>query len=95
MRLKVTAKVIEWRGPAPFYFLPITDEDARLISEAAKLVSYGWGVVPVSAELAGKSWQTSLIPRQGTYLLPLKDEIRRPLGIETGEELIVTLIVAV
>ena len=91
MRLTVTAAVIEWRGPAPFFFLPIAGEGAERIREAAKLVSYGWGVVPVSVELADRSWTTSLMPRQGNYLLPLKDELRRSLAINVGDELSVVI----
>lgn len=85
------AEVIEWRGPAPFYFLPISGELADHIRDSARLVSYGWGVVPVRASIGDISWQTSLIPRQGNYLLPLKDDIRKSIDIKVGQSLTVEL----
>jgi hypothetical protein len=91
VKLEVSSEVIEWRGPAPFYFLPISGDSADQIREAARLVSYGWGVVPVTAEIEDVSWQTSLMPRSGSYLLPLKDDIRRAAGIELGQSLTVVL----
>ncbi len=91
MKLEVTGTVIEWRGPAPFYFLPITGDAAEQVREAARLVSYGWGVVPVEVKIGGRSWQTSLMPKQGNYLLPLKDELRRAVGVTLGGELTVMI----
>jgi hypothetical protein len=48
-------------------------------------VSYGWGVIPVEAVVGSVRFTTSLFPRDGTYLLPLKDAVRRPKGITAGD----------
>ncbi len=38
--------VVEWRGPAPFYFVAIPAEESADIKFAAKGLEY-WGQVPV------------------------------------------------
>ena len=75
-----TAPMIYWRGPAPFYFAAIPPEIGQQIAAQAKKVAYGWGVIPVTAEINGVSFRTSLFPREGSYLLPLKAKVRAQLG---------------
>lgn len=82
--LRFAATAIEWRGPAPHIFLPIPPELTGEIRYAARQASYGWGVVPVTAKVAGIAFTTSLFPRDGGYLLPLKLAVRRPAGIAAG-----------
>jgi hypothetical protein len=74
------AEVIHWRGPAPFYFAAIPAEIGAQIAAKARELSYGWGVIPVQADISGVSFTTSLFPRDGSYLLPLKVKVRSQLG---------------
>lgn len=74
------AEVIQWRGPAPFYFALIPADIGQKIAERSREVSYGWGAIPVEAAINGVVFRTSLFPRHGTYLLPLKDRVRSQLG---------------
>lgn len=76
-----TGPVIEWRGPAPFYFVAVPADHVGELRYAARLASYGWGVVPVAAEVNGTAFTTSLFPRDGGYLLPLKDAVRKQAAI--------------
>src|SRR5690348_16468906 len=85
MEFTFDAEMIHWRGPAPYFYAPLPADAAAEIRSAAKLVSYGWGVIPVGAVVGGVSLTTSLFPRDGTYLLPLKDAVRRPTGITAGD----------
>ena len=85
MQVPISGEVIEWRGPAPYYFLPIEGTDAEEVAAVAADLSYGWGVVPVTVSAGETRWTTSLIPRSGRYLLPLKDAVRRAEGIELGD----------
>ena len=79
------AEIIHWRGPAPYYFAPLPQSIADQIATQAKRVSYGWGVIPVEASIGAVVFTTSLFPKDGTYLLPLKDSARSKLIIpETG-----------
>jgi hypothetical protein len=86
------AVVIEWRGPAPYFYAALPDDDAEAVRQAAKLVSYGWGVIPVEATIAGVSFTTSLFPRDGTYLLPLKAAVRQRAGIGLGDNIAVEMV---
>ena len=48
-------------------------------------MSYGWGVIPVTVRIGGTTWTTSLFPKDGGYLVPLKDRVRAAEGIEQGD----------
>ena len=76
--------MIEWRGPAPFYYLPIPNDICEEIKAAAKLLSYGWGVIPVTAAIGKTTFTTSLFPKDGIYLLPIKNAVRLPEKLELG-----------
>ncbi len=84
--LTFTATIIEWRGPSPFLFLPIPEEHIPEIRFAAREASYGWGVVPVSARIGGTDFTTSLFPRNGGYLLPMKVAVQRAEGVGLGDQ---------
>ncbi|MFB7211460.1 DUF1905 domain-containing protein [Streptomyces sp. NPDC056255] len=95
MHVEFTGRVIEWRGPSPFYFAAVPAEQAADIREVAALATYGWGAVPVDARIGDTAFTTSLFPKDGGYLLPLKSAVRRPQGLSTGDEVTVTVTVRV
>jgi Domain of unknown function (DUF1905) len=82
--------VVEWRGPAPYYFVAIPEEESADIKFAAKGIEY-WGQVPVMVRINGAEFTTALFPKDGRYLLPLKDKVRQSAGIEVDEEVTVAL----
>ena len=86
MELAFTGRVIEWRGPAPYYFVPVPDEESADIREVAAMATYGWGVIPVQVRIGAVDFETSLFPKDGGYLLPLKDAVRKPEGISAGDD---------
>jgi hypothetical protein len=90
MDLEFEGPVMEWRGPAPFYFVAIPEEESEDIKLAAKGLEY-WGQVPVTVRISGIEFTTALFPRDGRYLLPLKDVVRKSAGIEVDEVLTVAL----
>lgn len=79
--LSFATRIIYWRGPAPFFYAPVPAEHVEDIRRASKLVSYGWGMIPVEATINGVTFTTSLFPKDGAYLLPLKDAVRKKCGI--------------
>ena len=91
--LVFTGEVIQWRGPAPFYFVRMPGEAASAVRAVASMVSYGWGCIPVRARIGETAFTTALIPRDGAYMVPLKDAVRRPSGIDDGDEVEVHLAV--
>ena len=90
MDFEFEGPVIEWRGPAPFYFLRIPEEESADIKFAARGVEY-WGQVPVVVTINGIEFGTALFPKDGRYLIPLKDAVRKPAGIELDQVLAVGL----
>jgi len=84
MGFSFQATLIEWLGPAPFYYLPIPDDVCSEIRSAATLLSYGWGVIPVTATIGKTTFTTSLFPKDGGYLLPVKSAVRLPEKLELG-----------
>ena len=93
MELTFTNLVIEWRGPAPFYYLPLSEAAAEDVHDVRTMATYGWGVIPVTAVVGEVEFETSLFPRDGGYLLPLKAAVRKPTGITVGSE--VTAVITV
>ena len=91
MELTFTASMIEWRGPAPFYFIPVPQEQSAAIKTIASAITYGWGVVYVHATIADTTWKTTLMPKDGLYMLPIKNAIRLALKLEQEQSIQVQL----
>ncbi len=85
------AEIIHWRGPSPYFFAPLPADQAEEIRHLSKLLSYGWGVIPVGAMVGGLSFYTSLFPKDNTYLLPLKDAVRKKIGLTAGDSILVDM----
>lgn len=85
MRLAFSAVVFEWRGPAPYLFVRVPEEQAALIAEVSPAVSYGWGMVPVLVRVGETELSTALWPKDGSYVVPLKVALQRAEGIGLDE----------
>jgi hypothetical protein len=90
MDFQFEGPVVEWRGPAPFYFVAIPEEESADIKLAAKGMEY-WGQVPVMVRIGKVNFTTALFPRDGSYLLPLKDAVRKYAGLEVDDVVAVAL----
>lgn len=90
MDFEFEGEVVEWRGPAPFYFVRIPEEESEDIKLAARGLEY-WGQVPVVARIYDIDFTTALFPKDGQFLLPVKDAVRKPAGVEVGQWLDVGL----
>ena len=91
---KVTGEVWYWRGPSPFHFVTVPEDACMEIQATASFVSYGWGMIPVVAQTGDTEWTTSLFPKDGLYIVPLKESVRRAEGIELGDTVTIHLIVS-
>ena len=91
MQLEFSNNMIEWRGPAPFYYVPIPPEESAQIKETARQTSYGWGVIPVRCVIGRAEFTTSLFPRDGVYLVPVKNAVRLPEKLQLGDLVEVSL----
>jgi hypothetical protein len=93
MELEFTGEIWFWKGPSPFHFVSVPEADCEQLEEAAAFVSYGWGMIPVAVHIGGTRWTTSLWPKGGGYIVPLKAVVRRDEGLEVGDEVTVRLTV--
>lgn len=84
-RIRFAATVIDWRGPSPYFFAPVPPGDAEAIRRLARALSYGWGMIPVAARIGDVAFTTALFPKDGAFLLPLKDAVRRKAGVTAGD----------
>ena len=91
MTFTFSGELIYWRGPAPFHFIRVPEAKCELIRDSAGFVSYGWGMIPVTARIGGVSWRTSMWPRDGGYLLPVKAEVRRRTDLQLNDAAVVEL----
>lgn len=92
IELVFQSTVIEWRGPAPFYFAPTPEEITHQIEAFKKELTYGWGVIPAQITIGGLTATTSLIPRLGSFYVPIKNQIRLPLEIVIGQTVDIKLV---
>jgi hypothetical protein len=95
MDLRFTGDIWHWRGPSPYYFLTVPDEHSAHLHAVSPLVTYGWGMIPVRARIDTTQWQTSLFPKDGRYVLPVKDAVRRAEDLDEGDTVTVQLTVAI
>lgn len=93
MQVEFSGPLVEWRGPSPYHFVALPPEACDDVRERAAEVTYGWGVVPVSVVIGSTNFTTSLIPREGGYLLPVKDRVRRAEGLGIDDVVVVVLTV--
>ena len=91
MQLKFSNEVWYWRGPSPFYFVTVPEKQSLRIEKVSKLISYGWGVIPVIAQIENTQWETSLFPKNGLYLVPLKNAVRTSEKLNLGDQVSVLL----
>lgn len=92
--LRFAGDVWEWRGPAPYYFVWVPADDCLTLLEMSRAVSYGWGMIPVRARIGTTAWPTSLWPKDGRYVVPLKDAVRRAERLDVGDIVTVALTVS-
>jgi hypothetical protein len=85
VHLRFRGEIVFWRGPAPWHFVRLPDEEGELLAANVAALSYGWGCIPVAATLDGVRYTTSLFPKEGGYLLPVKADVRRRAGVELGD----------
>jgi hypothetical protein len=95
MNLEFTGEMWFWKGPAPHHFVTVPDEQCGQLESISALVSYGWGMIPVTARIGETRWRTSLFPKDGQYIVPVKASVQRAEGLDVGDVVTVGLVVDV
>lgn len=95
MDVQFSGEIWFWRGPAPWHFVTVPEEQCAALEAVSQLVSYGWGMIPVSAQVGQTTWTTSLFPRDGSYVVPVKTVVRKAERLDVGDTVDVRLTVSV
>ena len=91
MNIEFSGKILFWKGPAPWFFVTVPAQQSRDIKAISGLVTYGWGVIPVYVRIGKTEYQTSLFPKDGRYLVPIKASVRKTENLEKGDKVTIRL----
>jgi hypothetical protein len=93
MNIEFNGKIWYWRGPAPWFFVTVPEKESRDLKAISGIVTYGWGVIPVHVQIGKTKWTTSLFPKDGRYIVPIKASVRKAEHLEEGDQVTVQLAV--
>ena len=85
MRLEFAGELWSWRGPSPYHFITVPEDACAALRAVAPMVSYGWGMIPVRVRIGRTVWETSLFPKDGRYVVPIKDVVRKAERLAEGD----------
>jgi hypothetical protein len=91
MIIEFTGKIFYWRGPAPWFYVSVPEEQSREIKDISNFVTYGWGVIPAKIRIGKTEWETSLFPKNGLYLVPIKVSVRKAENLDLDDIVTVRL----
>jgi hypothetical protein len=84
-------EIIYWRGPAPFLFVAVPEGASRDLKAISAGVTYGWGVIPATLRIGRTEWTTSLFPKDGRYLVPIKMSVQKAENLKVGDTVFIRL----
>ncbi len=89
MVLTFRAEVWLWPGTSPWHLISLPEDLADLIAASSTGRERRFGSVPVEVTVGDLTWRTSVFPdkKLGTFLLPLKKQVRQHLGCAVGDTL--------
>ena len=91
MNIEFNGEIWFWKGPAPWFFVTVPAKQSVDIKAISGFVTYGWGVIPVHVRIGNTEWTTSLFPKDGRYLVPIKASVRKAENLEEGDTVTVQL----
>jgi hypothetical protein len=89
--LAFTGELWYWRGPSPYFFVTVPEEESAAVRAVSADVTYGWGMIPVRARIGETVWGTAMFPKDGRYVLPIKDVVRKAEELDEGDTVAVEL----
>lgn len=88
-KIKYTFSAKPWQHSSPggWHFISLPKELATEIRANLKWQEEGWGRLKAQAKIKNSQWDTAIWfdTKMGTYLLPLKAEVRKKEKIVPGE----------
>ena len=87
-KYKIKEKVWLWPSEtAVWHFVYVSKKQSEDIRKKYNRSKRGFGSLPVEATIGKTKWKTSIFPqkKEGTYILPLKLDVRRKEEIAEGD----------
>ena len=80
------AELWEHQGSAAWFFVSLPEETADDIDERYGHLEAGFGSLRVEVTVGSTTWRTSIFPdtKRGTYVLPVKKQVRTAEGLADG-----------
>lgn len=93
LELSFTAQLWLYGGKASWYFVTVPAEESASVRFFWQRKPRGWGAVPVTVTIGATTWKTSIFPnkQEGTYLLPVKADVRKSESLHLGQDIPVTI----
>ncbi|EKD87045.1 MAG: hypothetical protein ACD_37C00065G0005 [uncultured bacterium] len=92
--VKFKAKIWIYEGPTPWYMITVPLNVSTIIKKRFGHLHRGWGSIPVIVGIGESSWKTSIFwEKKGTYLLPIKKQIRVKEKITNGDIVEISLLI--
>ena len=91
MAMEISGPIWFWKGPAPHYFVTVPEKESDELRDILRSVTYGWGMIPVVARIGKTEWTTSLFPKDGLYIVPIRANVRKAEKIQEGDVVTVRL----
>lgn len=92
MKMTFSNPMWHWRGPSPFHFISLPEDLSREINDMASSLTYGWGMIPVTAKIGETEFSTAMYEKNGVYILPIKNVVRLGESLEIDDVVDVELI---
>jgi hypothetical protein len=91
MSFEFDGEIWTWRGPSPYYFVTVPEQQSSDLKAISGIVTYGWGMIPAEVRIGKTVWTTALFPKDGLYIVPLKDMVRKAERLGEGDQVTVRL----
>lgn len=88
-----SASVVPYTGMAAWRFVTLPHNVSDEINVRYKTKKKGWGSIPVLVTVGKTTWETSIFldKKSQSYLLPMKQEVRKKEGIMDGDKIELSL----
>ena len=91
MKISFEGEIWFWKGPAPWFFVTVPEQQGRDLQAIMRMVTYGWGMIPVEVEIGQSRWKTALFPKDDRYIVPIRANIRKAENLHEGDTIFVQL----
>jgi hypothetical protein len=87
LKLTLRSKLWLYPGLGGWHFVTLPRNRAKEIKMHVGGIRRGWGSLPVTVTIGRTTWKTSIFPdsKSGSYVLPVKADVREKENLEAGD----------